>query len=137
MASAGGRRRVHLTGIPVWCLCWFVFACDELGPDARGERKVTALQGIERDRQCVPLFDIGSIRWGRDATVELLLNDGSRWRNVPSASEMCPKPSNDATFAAPRQASELCSGNTLVVMSPMGRVWRIQGECRLQRFQRI
>lgn len=62
---------------------WLIAGCDELGPDARGERQVTALQRVERNRQCILLRDMRQIRWGEEGGIEMVLQDGSRWVNAP------------------------------------------------------
>lgn len=127
-----GLRHSVLAGVMLTAMAGGLSGCDELGPEARGERQVTALQSMARERSCMPYFDIASVRWQESGAVEFLLRDGTRWRNETQSA--CLHGSKQVKFAFDSADTEVCSGNAMHVLQPQHQVFRHLGTCELGRF---
>lgn len=101
-----------------------------------GERHVTALQDIARDRDCLPLPDIQKIRKAQEATnqIEFLLRDGTRWVNAAEPLDCrVPRP---LSVAVKPDTEALCAGDTIRLLESNSTALIDMGLCELTRFQR-
>lgn len=104
--------------------------------DKLGEREVTALQDIARDRECLPLPDIQLIRKAQQSPdqIEFLLRDGSRWVNSTSPLKcQIPQP---LTIAVDPANKTLCAGDSVRLLQTGAPALMDMGQCQLTRFQR-
>lgn len=137
-------KRLHLLPL-VSCLAFLLSACEELGPDARGEVPTTALQRVGVDRMCVPMFDVANVRSGSDRSLEFALRDGTRWHNTLAEPEgsadavslRCRLDGPGHTFLFDTNTDELCAGDLVLVGVRTHQLSRLLGHCRLAGFSRI
>lgn len=126
-----------MVGAAAFC---FIAGCS---PDQRdtleqklGERNVSALQDIARDRRCLPIADIQSIRRMQDdvGQIEFLLRDGTRWINT-SVPLDCQVPS-PLVLAVKPDTTTLCADDQVRLLQPNAATHVDLGLCKLTRFQR-
>jgi|GEM_PF-1756012 len=104
--------------------------------DKLGEREVSALQDIARDRECLPMRDIQLIRKAQQVPdqIEFLLRDGSRWVNSTSPLKcQVPQP---LTIAIDPAKKSLCAGDSVRLLQTGSPALLDMGLCALTRFQR-
>lgn len=106
--------------------------CEELGPEARGERQTTALQSIARERVCIPYADIQFVRSGESNSIEVLLRDGTRWQNKPTD---CAVGSDGGAFAFRSNQEEICEGDQLIALQRRHQVFQHLTDCTLASFR--
>lgn len=133
-ATAKQRTRRH-PGMSLLILYALLTACEELGPEAKGENPVTALQSVAPARTCIPLFDLSRVEWEQPATIKFVLRDGSQWLN--DTESPCPFASDESEFAFAIEGNEICHRDLVHVLQPLRVGFRHSGNCSLGQFIRI
>lgn len=132
--KSGKRRAVEVcgrwAGAALVALC--AGACEELGPDARGEISTTALQTVGDDRACVPLDDMTAARPNEDAVLRVLLRDGTEWHN--DLRGVCPAIARNHEVAFVTETGDACTGDELLLLQRTQGIVRLADTCVLGRF---
>lgn len=107
-------------------------ACEELGPDARGEIPTTALQTVGDDRACIPLGDMAAAVPLDSAALRVLLRDGTEWRN--DLRGPCPTIPAMDEIAFVTETGDACAGDQVLLLQRTHTIARLSDTCVLGRF---
>ena len=110
-------------------------ACEELGPESRGEISNTAVQSVAERRTCLPLFDVERVRPVDPSTVEFVLRDGTVWRNALQQS--CQAITSRSVLAVGTETDSACAADQLLVLQQLRGLLRHSETCVLGSFDKI
>lgn len=125
-------RTLQVLLMPVLVL--MMSACEELGPEAKGEIATTALQSVGDERACIPLGDMVSAQPMKEGQLRVLLRDGSDWRNDLRGT--CPGIAAADSVVFVTETGDACVSDQIQLLLRSQSIARLAGTCTLGRFTR-